>query len=112
MAELLGLDYSGALVCNRSTHLVLASTDLILSEGNAKSQKLDRAKEWGIAIVTYAWLEDSVARGKILDVEIYLVHVSLQFHCCGPPYYPQWEGLTSWHGFRQMSGETFQGGRD
>jgi len=77
MAELLGLDYSGALVRNRSTHLVLASTDLIFSEGNAKSQKIDRAREWGILIVAYAWLEDSVARGRILEVENYLVQVSL-----------------------------------
>lgn len=75
LAETLGIKYSGALVRNRTTHLVLAADTLALSANNVKSQKIRSAESWGIAVIRYAWIEDSLAHGKVLDANKYLLKV-------------------------------------
>ncbi len=74
LAELLGMEFNGALVNDRTTHLILAS-EALLCQDIPRSQKLDSAKCWGIALTHYAWLKDSLAMGKILDAQKYIVQV-------------------------------------
>ena len=72
----LGIEYSGALVRNRTTHLVLATDSLASSADDVKSQKIRSAESWGIAVIRYAWIEDSLAEGKVLDANKYFFKVN------------------------------------
>ncbi|KAK9902646.1 hypothetical protein WJX75_001252 [Coccomyxa subellipsoidea] len=76
LAELLGIDYSGALIRDRTTHLILASEVLQSHEDIPRSQKLESAKTWGIALTRYAWLKDSLAEGKVLNAQKYIMQHS------------------------------------
>ncbi|KAG2425451.1 hypothetical protein HXX76_013661 [Chlamydomonas incerta] len=65
-AQRLNAEYSGDLVCRKTTHLV--SKDLLKQYASAKYYK---ALEWGIAIVSYRWLWDSMNAGRVLPLTAY-----------------------------------------
>lgn len=62
----LGASYSGSLVKDYSTHLVC--NHILDSFGTAKYVK---ALEWGIPIVSYEWVLESVQAGRALPVQDY-----------------------------------------
>ncbi|PNH08232.1 hypothetical protein TSOC_005210, partial [Tetrabaena socialis] len=62
----LGAQYSGDLVCRKTTHLV--SRDLYAQYASAKYYK---ALEWGMAIVSFRWVYDSLQAGKLLPLAPY-----------------------------------------
>lgn len=66
-AEAAGAGYSGDLQKHTTTHLVVSDT-----AGATASAKLQRAAEWGIPALQWAWLKQSAARGRLLPTGLYL----------------------------------------
>lgn len=66
-AEAAGAGYSGDLQKDTTTHLVVSD-----AAGAAASAKLQRAAEWGIPALQWAWLKQSAARGRLLPTGLYL----------------------------------------
>lgn len=66
-AEAAGAEYSGDLQKDVTTHLVVSET-----AGAAASAKLQRAAEWGIPSLQWAWLKQSAARGRLMPTGLYL----------------------------------------
>jgi hypothetical protein len=62
----LGLQYSGDLVCSWSTHLVCRD---LLSACN--ETKYVKALHWGIHIVSFRWIYDSLQAGRLLTLSAY-----------------------------------------
>lgn len=62
-----GAEYSGDLKQGVTTHLVCSD-----STGTAASAKLQRAAEWGIPALQWAWLKQSAARRRLLPTGLYL----------------------------------------
>ncbi len=61
MVQHIGGQYSGDLVANHTTHLVVhASCSL-------DSQKVLSAHAWHIPVVPYAWIEECIAAGRFVD---------------------------------------------
>lgn len=62
MVHVLGGIYSGDLVANHTTHLVVSDTC-----DNTSSRKRHMACQWNIPIVPYRWLRDCSAAGGFVD---------------------------------------------
>lgn len=71
-AALARLDLQPALVRSATTHLVVCGTPAAAAQ---RSNKLPRAREWGIPVVALQWLLDSIGEGGPLPVEPYLVQL-------------------------------------
>jgi hypothetical protein len=68
------VDYSGSLVAGETTHLVCdASTLTSLLSALAPSDKLHLAVDEDIPLVSYQWLDDSAAAGRMLPPSRYLL---------------------------------------
>lgn len=65
-AQQLGFKYSGDLVCRFSTHLVCR--DLMAAFNGPKYVK---ALHWGITIVSFRWIYDSLQAGRLLPTGCY-----------------------------------------
>ena len=55
--------------------LILASEVLQSHENIPRSQNLESAKTWGVTLIRYAWLRDSLAEGKVLNALKYIMRV-------------------------------------
>ena len=82
LARLCGFCYDGDLTRGRTTHLVVL--------GHAMhSDKRAKALEWGVPVVSLAWLQDSVCRAAWQPVQPYLLqgrpaqHKRLQLQALG-----------------------------
>ncbi|GLC75557.1 hypothetical protein PLESTF_001656600 [Pleodorina starrii] len=62
----LGLEYSGDLVCRHSTHLVCKN---LLASFN--EPKYVKSVHWGITIVSFSWVYDSLRAGQLLPTAGY-----------------------------------------
>lgn len=81
LCSLAHIKYCGELACGWTTHLVVHNNHRMACAtdrtGTSTSQKISRAKEWAIPIVSLQWLLDSIFSGAPLPVQGYTVG------CCG-----------------------------
>jgi hypothetical protein len=79
LCSLAHIKYCGELACGWTTHLVVNNQMACATDrtGTSTSQKISRARDWDIPIVSLQWLVDSIFSGAPLPVQGYTSR------CCG-----------------------------